>query len=366
MDEFEAYARQVNRQLGYLALFASQANLLDLLWSTTPEFRGMQDAGWNTAQTANEVYDELTSLQATKDVGRPEIRQMLALYSQLSEAGGFYETLSNAIGILEATPWSGWPFRELVKVKQGPKRIIGPNANAVFRKLATQAENVGMLALANVLETAFRDDLRNAISHADYIIDQQGVRLRKRNGGSPEVLSWSGVDLAVNKGRALFDLVRQHWSGLVRQFDPPQEVVGRFSNNPPFKYTVGFEPRSKSFSISTSSPGPVTTPQFERQEAINAALTGSVFVVFGHPEDAELLRIDAEMRALGFAPKTISAQAGVIAEIVAGAEQLWHEDQPNRPGGILLASPFGYFQIAPGQPFPDWALPQLEELEFNP
>jgi hypothetical protein len=105
------------------------------------------------------------------------------LYCQLAEAGGVYETLKNIMGVVTLKPYLLWPFQDLVRVKKESRRVIGPNANATFRDLAMTSKELGLSRLSLLLEQTFRDDIRNGIYHADYVIWDDGLRLRNRNGG---------------------------------------------------------------------------------------------------------------------------------------------------------------------------------------
>ena len=55
------YLSNLITHLSYLYAFAKQVNELDFAVSLNGEFRGMQDAGWSTAITAYEVFEELSS-----------------------------------------------------------------------------------------------------------------------------------------------------------------------------------------------------------------------------------------------------------------------------------------------------------------
>ncbi len=139
---------------------------------------GAQDAGWATTITANQVFEEFVAISNSKQpVSRMRLRHILMLYCQLAEAGGIYESLKNMMGVVTLKPYLLWPFKDLVRVRQAPKRVIGPNANATFRDLAVTAKDMGLVRLSSLLELAFRDDIRNGISHADYVIWNDGLRL---------------------------------------------------------------------------------------------------------------------------------------------------------------------------------------------
>jgi hypothetical protein len=129
------------------------------------------------------------------------------LYCQLAEAGGVYEALKNVMGVVTLKPNLLWPFQDLVQIRRKSQRIIGPNANATFRDLAVTAKSIGMAKLSELLENAFRDDLRNGISHADYVIWDDGVRLRNRNGGYAAKLSFDDVNDALVRGVAFFQVL---------------------------------------------------------------------------------------------------------------------------------------------------------------
>lgn len=190
VDAAQEYVDAMERQLAILVGFARQINELDLAGCVNMEMRGMQDAGWNTGATAFEVHEELKALcTLDRAITRQEFRSALSLYMQLSEAGGVYEGLKSMLQIIELKPYSMWPFQPLVRHRVNPPAVIGPNANAMFRDLASVADNVGMTELSDLLAATFRDDIRNGVAHADYIIWNNNLRLRRRNGGPVVVLT---------------------------------------------------------------------------------------------------------------------------------------------------------------------------------
>src|SRR5690606_38122549 len=98
--EPEAYLRALNIQFTYLFSFARKINEIDTAASVFGEFRGAQGAGWNTVDTAHEVYQELKTLGSKgAPLTRAELRQVLCLYAQLAEAGGVYEGLLNVMQV---------------------------------------------------------------------------------------------------------------------------------------------------------------------------------------------------------------------------------------------------------------------------
>jgi hypothetical protein len=345
MDPRE-YLGQLNAHLSHLYSFARRMNELDFAISLAGEFRGMQDAGWATTITANEVFEELTAYSQNKNPhSKAELRVILMLYCQLAEAGGVYETLKNIIGVITLKPYLLWPFKDLVRVKKEPQRVIGPNANATFRNLAISAKEIGLWRLSSLLELTFRDDIRNGIYHADYVIWDDGLRLSNRNGGYAKKLSFAEVNDALTRATSFYALLREYNNVSVRSFNPPKEIVGRFSANLPMPWTASFDPENGSFGISGSSAGPVVTPEYQRQFDINGRLGGKVLAVYRPAQCSLAEQMDAHILQTGFEANNVVMTKSQLAVLVSDIERLnlWDQRQLHaEQSDVLLASPWGF------------------------
>jgi hypothetical protein len=355
--ETNIFVTQLNDHLSHLYAFARQLNELDFAASLGGEFRGMQDAGWSTTITANEVFSELSALsQKSEPFSKAQFRVMLMLYCQLSEAGGVYESLKNIMGVVTLKPYLLWPFKDLVRVKKAPARVIGPNANATFRDLATTAKSIGMSRLSSLLESAFRDDIRNGISLADYVLWNDGLRLCNRNGGYAGKLSFGEVNAALTRGMAFFQILHEYNVASMRSFNPAKEIVGRLSANFPMPWTVFCDPEKGTFQFSGSSPGPVTTPAYDRQFNINGRLGGKVLATYSTNSSDAAQEIDDHISREGFQPNTVVMDVHQLTGLVDDVEKLglWDDRQSgSRQGHILLASPFGFRWLSAPSEFND-------------
>ena len=200
-----------------------------------------------------------------------------------------------------------------------------------------------MLGLSSSLENVFRDDVRNGICHADYILWGDGLRLRRRNGGFATRIEYSEIPNVVSIGLAFFETFRALGNDAIRSFDPPREIIGRFSANLPMAHTVGFNPETRSFSISCSSVGRGTSPEYLVQEAINQHLGGSVLVVFRANEGTASPNID--IHACGLEPAEVDMPQDRLNELLQEIESrgLWDERAPAvRSEGLLILSPWGF------------------------
>ena len=360
-----AYLRALHTQFTYLWAYASTINEIDTAAAIAGEFRGMQDAGWSTVQTAHEVFDELKTLgNKGAPLTRPELRQVLCLYSQLAEAGGVYEGLLNTMRVVQLKAYNLWPFQDLVRVRREPRAVIGPNANAMFRHLAEVATAIGMTGLARLLEIAFRDDIRNGMAHADYILGPDGLRLRRRNGGQPVVVSHQQMQDALQIAIFFFELLQAFQQETAETFRPARTIIGRFSQNPPMPWTIELTEDGR-FSISSRAAGPQVDAAYERQKRINDRLGGRMVAAYVGPGVDVPPALLTEIAAVGFdvlvvAMETADQYDALVAEVEV--HDLWDPAPNPEAAAVLMATPPGFRRIATGADFRAW-LPAVDEIE---
>ncbi len=253
-----AYFEKAERSLRALFDQAKAAQELHFAMALSPEMRGMQDAGWNTAHEAVRAYDEFMGLLETTTAGSSiRVRVALMFYAHLSEGSGFYEIPKKMLLTTEGKGNNIYPFRGLVSRHNRTGAIMAPNANAIMRDLIGHASELGFAELAEVLRDAFDPDVRNAIAHADYIIWADGLRLRRRNGGHPRVIPWEEFEPLINRGLQLFQIIRHLADEYVRQYDPPKRIRARLhEREAEFNYTIFFDPKKDVFGFTTGKYDP--------------------------------------------------------------------------------------------------------------
>lgn len=229
---------------------ARQKNELHFAMSLNPEFRGEQGPGWSTADDAHRAFDEYMQFLHEGPFTSLKARIALAFYCHLSEASGFYEIPKNMLRVAEGEKYNLWPFRHLVKKHEETGNIIAPNANKVLKDLSGHAETLGFHKLAEVVRDAFDSDIRNGYAHADYIIWPDGLRLRKRNGGYPRVVSWSEFQTIFDRGINFFHILRQVVDEYVKSYNPPKQIQAQLDNEPIRMWTIHYNEKEGTFSIS--------------------------------------------------------------------------------------------------------------------
>jgi hypothetical protein len=365
----QVYIQALNTQLTYLFAYARKINEIDTAAALFGEFRGTQDAGWSTVATAHEVFRELKALGSKRTpLNRAEIRQVLCLYAQLAEAGGVYEGLLNTMQVAQLKAYNLWPFQSLVRVRKAPRAVIGPNANAMFRHLAEVATAIGMTRLARLLELAFRDDIRNGMAHADYILGLDGLRLRRRNGGQSMLVSYAEVTSAIQIALFFFELLGAFQQSTAESFRPARTIVGRFSVNPPMPCKIELTSDGK-FSITNNVSGPQVDAAYERQKRINDRLGGRMVTAYLPPSTEVPSELLAEISAIGFEVLIIDFEgAAQFAALVAEVEEhgLWDPttNAEIAHNALLIATPPGFRWISTGVEFEAW-LPIVDEVEIT-
>lgn len=236
----QVFLDKVERSFRDLFLRARAKHELHFAMSLMPEMRGMQDAGWNTAEEAHRAFDDYLELIDTAK-GTVRFRIALAFYCHVAEASGFYEIPKNMLRIIGGESHVLWPFMHLVEAHRATGNLIAPNANKVLKDLAGHAETLGLHELAEVFRDAFDADIRNGYAHADYIVWNDGLRLRRRNGGQPRTIPWDDFGGLFDRGINLFYILR----GIVREFiesySEPRTIRASLQEEPEMDWTIYYD-----------------------------------------------------------------------------------------------------------------------------
>nr|VFK44633.1 MAG: hypothetical protein BECKTC1821E_GA0114239_10383 [Candidatus Kentron sp. TC] len=250
-EENKRYYELLDKSLRELFDKARDENELQFAFSLSPEFRGAQDAGWNTAHDAMIAFDEYLEFINEGELTSLKARVALAFYSHLSEAAGFYEIPKNMLRVAGGERFNMWPFLNLVETHKQTGIRIAPNANKILRDLAGHAQTIGLGGLAGCIRDAFDPDLRNGYAHADYVIWSDGIRLRKRNGGNPRLVTWSEFNARFERGINFFHIIRELVVEYMDSYSEPKIIKAAMNpGEPKFDWTIHLDKEKHSFSIS--------------------------------------------------------------------------------------------------------------------
>jgi hypothetical protein len=230
LDNFEARCSEAWR---YLFETAKNHNEVYFAISLVPEFRGMQDVGWNTAEEAKKAFEQYIELIGQMPASPIKMRVCLSFYSNLSEAAGFYEMPKNMLRVSGGESYTLWPFNHLVKLHGERGEVIAPNANKIMKDLLGHAQTLGFNDLCAIITEAFDPDIRNGYAHADYIIWNNDIRLRKRNGGDSRLVPQKEFVLRLNKAIVFFQSLWKQADESIRSYVTPKRLIGRLNDREP-------------------------------------------------------------------------------------------------------------------------------------
>lgn len=235
----------------FRTLFDAAKNELHFAFSLNPEFRGLRGPGWSTADEARVAFSEYLAYVNEPPATPLKARVALAFYCHLAEASGFYEIPKNMLRVAGGEKFMAWPFQNLIQAHKVTGDMVAPNANKILKDLAGHAESLGLRELAEVFRDAFDPDIRNGYVHADYVIWDDGVRLPKRNGGTPKMISWpefhARFERAINFFHVLRDVVAEH----ISSYNPAKQVRGQSGDAPECMWTIHADPEKHTFTISS-------------------------------------------------------------------------------------------------------------------
>ena len=250
--QLEDYNSRCEASLDELFKLASKTNISEFAFSLIPEFRGAQTHGWNTSEECRNAKDEMLEFIQTPDAcpERIRIRIALSLYSNVCEASGFYEIPKNMLRVSSGERYNLYPFQDLVKKHNETGQLICPNANAIFKNLVGHATDLGLENLSAVLAETVDYEIRNAYAHADYVIWDDGLRLRKRNGGTIRIVEWNEFTYIVNKAMTFMDCIEHATHNAFMTFSPSRVVRGDMGTGRDHNITIEYNDKTGSFKIS--------------------------------------------------------------------------------------------------------------------
>ncbi len=247
----ENKAFYANAEKAFRGLFdaARSRNELHFALALNPEFRGTRGPGWSTADEARTAFDEYLAFVNEPPSTPLKARVALAFYTHIAEASGFYEIPKNMLRVVDGEQFSAWPFQSLVQKHKVTGDMIAPNANKILKDLTGHAANAGFRELAEVFRDAFDADIRNGYAHADYVVWEDGIRLPKRNGGSPRVIPWPEFHARFERGINFFHSLRGVVGEYVGSYNSAKRVRGKSGNAPECDWIIHADPVKHTFTI---------------------------------------------------------------------------------------------------------------------
>lgn len=150
---------------------------------------GMEDRGWDPFVESRAILEDINAimqmdLPATKfpDKDSTLWRMGLLMYSHVVEMDAPYEVITNLLRFRLGKGYSPNPyymFLDTAQKKRFKSSGIYPKYKIEIIKSLSQEAN---LSIGSIFDDFYNSELRNAISHSDYILTDVDFRCRKETG----------------------------------------------------------------------------------------------------------------------------------------------------------------------------------------
>lgn len=178
---------------------------------------GHKDAEWDPF---GETVEAIADLRWHIDADAPDLspkspwRIGLLAYCHLCEASAVHITLANLLRLTRGQPYSMVPFAGQGRKpnQRTPWKWVPASAKTKWRTIAEQAREQGFAAVAELVETVYRDDIRNAFSHSDYVLTENDFRWTE--GGPAAAMPLEDLEAYIQNAFAFssaFLAVRRSW-----------------------------------------------------------------------------------------------------------------------------------------------------------
>ena len=182
---YPTLSKHTDEYLSYLtSLFARAANTDGFNYlCTLLRVEGIKSGHWDAFVEAEEGLKDFSKLlRSTKKKGQEKraLRLGLFIYCHATEMSAPYEILANLLRCCQNKPYTMYPFAHLVTVdKKGglfAKRHLPYPRNKIehIKELTSACREI---KLNEILDSFFRNDIRNAFYHSDYTISEDEFRI---------------------------------------------------------------------------------------------------------------------------------------------------------------------------------------------
>ena len=201
MDDLQKFSKHATDTLEALFQAAKSKDEFAYIFALLGINSGAEDMGWQPINETRRLTQELCSLVNTPLNDHTKMRLLLLLYCQVSEASYPYHVLYNMLLTIEAeSPPKVFNFLE--QYRKG----VPPSVKSKVQQICEKAITLGHPDIKTILDTVFNLPIRNAVSHADFILFNDALRL-KHTGREIMEIPLDEVLLIINKAVNFFEIM---------------------------------------------------------------------------------------------------------------------------------------------------------------
>jgi len=174
-EDFKNFESNTEKSLDGLFNAAKKHNELAYVFSLLGFNSGQEDRGWQPIAETYLLMRDLVGIANAPFSEHTKARLFLLCYTQITEANHLYHVIYNMLLSIEnGDPPKLFSFLDLYK------NGIPPSVKSKVMLICEKSEKLGHQGIKNILVNIFDYNIRNAISHADYIIYGNELRLKHK------------------------------------------------------------------------------------------------------------------------------------------------------------------------------------------
>jgi hypothetical protein len=201
MNEVDAFSKTAVEAVEKLFQAAKAQDEFAYVFALLGINSGIEDAGWQPINETRQLMRDIVSIVNTPLEDYTKMRLLLLMYCQITEASYLYHVLYNMLLTIEfESPPKVFSFLE--QYRKG----VPPSVKSKVQQICDKAVTLGHPEIKTLLNATFHAPIRNAVSHADFILYGDKLRL-KHTGREIMEIPADDVVLIINKMVNFFDIV---------------------------------------------------------------------------------------------------------------------------------------------------------------
>lgn len=220
------FKKEVSESLENLFNEAKEKDEFAYIFSLLGINSGMQDAGWQPIAETFNLLRDIVSIVNTPLELHTRTRLLLMLYCQITEASYPYHVIYNMMLAIELeSPPKVFNFLDLHR-NGNP-----PSVKSKVKRISDKAKELGHPSIRKIIKNIFNNEIRNAISHADYILHEDSLRLNHKMISSQPVIKIDDLFFIINRSIVFFESLFQIIDKHKRQYPDGYVISNRKSKD---------------------------------------------------------------------------------------------------------------------------------------
>lgn len=224
VESYQEFEKTTKENLDHLFNSAKKQNEFAYVFSLLGINSGIEDQGWQPIAETFSLMRDFVAIANAPFHQHTKARLLLLCYTQITEANYIYHVIYNMlISIENENPPKLFNFLDLYN------NGIPPSVRSKVELICKKADKNGHQGIKELLNTVFDYSIRNAISHADYILYKNELRL-KHKGSEIKKIELDNVFILVQRTIIFFETFF-NVSDAHRKSYADGHVIGNRKNN---------------------------------------------------------------------------------------------------------------------------------------